>query len=55
MPTEQLLQFVRWNDDDATTYDPLRMRITNLTQLYQPYPNPTSSQDKSDWIHFISR
>jgi hypothetical protein len=32
IPSRQLLEFLRWNDD-ATTHDPLRMRITNLPNL----------------------
>jgi hypothetical protein len=29
---QELLEVVRWNDDDATTHDLLRLRITDLTQ-----------------------
>jgi hypothetical protein len=27
-----MLRFLRWDKDDAITYDPVRMRITNQTQ-----------------------
>jgi predicted methyltransferase len=31
-PTWRFIEIIRWNDVDAITHDPLRMRITNLTQ-----------------------
>jgi hypothetical protein len=37
-PTRELLEVMRWNDDYAIAYDPLRMRITNLT-----WPNLTKT------------
>jgi hypothetical protein len=42
---------LRWSDDDAITYDPLRMRITNLT-----YPNQTwTSPVISACAHLVTR
>jgi hypothetical protein len=40
-----MLEIVRWNDDDAITHDPLRMRTTNLTKLdlSEPIDNGKSS------------
>jgi hypothetical protein len=37
-PTTHLLEIVKWNDDDGTTHDPLRMRITNQTFHYLTLP-----------------
>jgi hypothetical protein len=41
MPTAQLCEIARWNDDDAN--GPLRMRVTNLTQPNLTHPYLTSS------------
>lgn len=37
IPAWRLFEFVRWNDDDATTHDPLRMSVIkpNLSQSPQ--------------------
>jgi hypothetical protein len=39
IPTRQLLEFMRLNDDDATTHDLLHMCITDLTKPNLTEPN----------------
>jgi hypothetical protein len=48
VPTRQLLEVVRRNDD-TTTHDPLRMRITNLTK-----PNPTLPKHFESYVRLCA-
>jgi hypothetical protein len=49
IPARQMLEVAGWNGDDAIAYDPLRMRITDLTE-----PNPVLSQVISGCSYFVN-
>jgi hypothetical protein len=51
IPTLRHLEVVRWNNDDAIAHDPLRMRITFLTNpnLTQLHPNLPLASDNHQY------
>jgi hypothetical protein len=50
----ELLEVVRWNDDDVIAHGHLRIRITNLTQPNLTLPKFTPSQGILVCTNFIS-
>jgi hypothetical protein len=42
-------QLIKWDDEDASTHDPLRIRITNLTKHNPNQPNLNFTRDILFW------